>query len=128
MRTNIANVKKLLLILLAVLLPLQTMAATERAFAHALEGSGMGSFQHLLEHEAHVQHHHDDDGDEHDDDSPASAQHMLDHEHACGSSYMVQAVFQVPTVPAAHTKPMSLDVELTSRTTAPLLRPPHAPA
>jgi len=122
-------VKKALLILLAVLLPLQTIAAAERAFAHAIEGRAKDGFQlsHLVEHAEHIQHHHDDDGDEHGDDSAASAQHMLDHDHAFGTGFMVPASVQMPEFPA-HLKPTSFTDVLTSRTTEPPLRPPPASA
>jgi hypothetical protein len=132
--------KKALLILLMLLLPLQSAIAAERGFTHLMRGSNEHGLslvaQHLAEHAGSVPHHHDDDDEDadagseaHVDNSPQSLQHLADYEHGCAMNLLL--------LPAAAPLPLAVSLRLppivavdtySDRTTLPLLRPPRLPA
>lgn len=125
------DMKKVLLILLAIMLPLQVSASAAFGFMHALQGSqGYAfSFKHFSEHADHVAHHHDDDDDdEHEDDSPASTQHLLNYDHGFGIYALIPASTPVSSIDLPRAMPMCKHKALVSRTISPPLRPPYMPA
>lgn len=123
--------KKVFLILLAIVLPLQVSASAAFGFVHALQGSqgGTFSFKHLSEHVDHVAHHHDDDDDDaHEDDTPVSTQHLLNYDHGFGIYALIPASAGVSSIDFPRAPPLFKHETLVSRTIRPPLRPPHMPA
>ena len=106
--------KKVFLIFLLLVLPLQTLAAAERAFVHALGNGGNGGngahgfvLKHFVEHSNHILHHHDhddqdddDDDDDrstvHEDNSSGSIKHILDVDQSSSFNAMVPAIMALP--------------------------------
>jgi hypothetical protein len=127
--------KKVLLILLMLVLPLQAIAAAQRNLTHVLgSGSAQGlAFvtQHMAEHAEHVLHHHDDDDDDdgggtHVDSSQKSIQHLADYEQGCGMNILLSA-FNEPCLPVApRAAPTFRPAVFSDLSTIPLLRPPRA--
>lgn len=128
--------KNVVLVLLLLLLPWQSVVAAERNLTHVL-GSGHAmvvALEHLAEHEAHVLYHHDDeqnaDGDysPHVDKSQKSVHHLANCEHG-GSMFLFFPPPCLPGVLVAERLAPSLPPDAFSdRTTSPLLRPPRIAA
>ena len=96
--------KKVVLILLILVLPLQAFAAMERDLAHMLGGGGPGLefiLKHITKHVDLVMHHHDSDGlivDDsapHGDNSKKSVQHLADYEHGYNMNTLLPAFNQL---------------------------------
>ena len=129
--------RKVLLILLMLIVPLQAFAAMERTLAHVL-GSGSGkaatlSIKHVIEHELHVMHHHDDDGDESDDDhgthvdsSQKSAQHLADFDQGFNPNVLLPELSLAGFPVAGSEAPFVRPDSFSNRHIHPLLRPPRA--
>lgn len=124
--------RKLLLVFLMLCLPLQMIYAAERGFAHI---SGTDSHneaiaaQHVLAHAEHTPHHHHDGGVTHIDDSPASTQHLLDCEKHCAMGLVLPSIYTLTSFePPLQATPSFYGAAYPERTSAPPLRPPHAPA
>nr|WP_315396894.1 hypothetical protein [uncultured Duganella sp.] len=135
--------KKALLILLMMVLPLQAFAAAERNLLHVLGGGkGHGAefvLKHMAEHADHVAHHHHDDDDDDDgdattggaphvDSSHKSLQHLADYEQGCGMNILLFAPTAAVFPDAVHIAPIPRPDVVPDRTTIPLLRPPRQPA
>ncbi|MEG1629028.1 MAG: hypothetical protein RR222_23310 [Pseudomonas sp.] len=129
--------KKALLILMMFLLPLQSLIAAERNFAHVMEGYntyGIGFVaKHMTEHSSEILHHHDlddagdDDGDVHLDDSQKSSRHLSDFEHGNSMNLLFPPPFQLPLVLDIRITPEAFLDTFSDRATLPLLRPPRSP-
>lgn len=136
-------IKKTFLIFLLLVLPLQTLAAAERAFVHAL-GNGSAeshgvTLQHFVEHSNHVPHHHDaaghdadDDGDDHPpvhaDDSPGSIKHVLDFDQHSNFHAVIPTMAELPAFHFISIKPACTVRILQDRPRRSLFRPPRVPA
>lgn len=128
--------KKALLILLMLVLPLQAFAAVERNLVHVL-GSGKGHgpefvLKHMAEHADHVPHHHHDDDDANDgaphvDNSQKSMQHLADYEQGCSMNILFPALTAAVLPDAVYVAPILWPDVFSNRTTTPLLRPPRQP-
>ncbi|ABR91920.1 Uncharacterized conserved protein [Janthinobacterium sp. Marseille] len=124
--------KKVTLILLILVLPLQAFAAMERNLTHILSGSGMEFvLKHITEHANLVMHHHDGDGLIVDDDathadhSQKSVQHLADYEHGYSMNILLPAFNQLGLVAIERIAPSFWPEVFSDRTTSPLLRPPR---
>lgn len=120
--------KNVLLILFMLLLPWQSIAATERNLAHVTSSQqGQVEFtQHFTEHVQLVMHHHDDDGGEsHDDDKQQSSRHLADNSQGFSMNALFptsQTVVILPMVRVGHSLPPET---FQTRSTLPPLRPPR---
>lgn len=126
-RATLRAMRKLLLLFLMLILPLQMIAAAERGITHATEGSqdAQVAMQHAIAHAEHIaHHHHSNDGSMHMDDSQASAQHLLDCEKACAMSFMLPTAHHLSFEALPQVVPTFLSEFIPERTTSPPLRPP----
>ena len=125
------RMKKALLIFLMLALPLQTLAAVERAFTHALASGNPArhelSFKHFIEHSNHVLHHHedDDDGAAHEDGSPQSVKHILDYDQAGGFHAVIPTTVPMPAFQISETQPVCSMHAMSDCPPRPLFRPPR---
>jgi hypothetical protein len=133
--------KKVFLIFLLLVLPLQTLAAAERAFAHALGNGGNGAhgfaLKHFIEHSNHILHHHDhddrgDDDDDHstvhEDNSSGSVKHALDFDQSSNFHAVIPATAALPRFHIIALRPecpMHAPVDCPKRS---LFRPPRVSA
>ena len=117
--------KKALLILMMFLLPLQSLIAAERNFAHVMEGYntyGIGFVaKHMTEHSSEILHH------VHLDDSQKSSRHLSDFEHGNSMNLLFPPPFQLPLVLDIRIAPEAFLDTFSDRATLPLLRPPRSP-
>lgn len=123
--------KNALLILLMLLLPWQTITATERNFTHAVSGqtSTAAFIKHFGEHVKQVMHHHDGDDDgspPHDDDSRQSARHLADFDHGFSVNVLLATPLAVSALADVRIAPVIRPDSFDDRTTPPLRRPPRA--
>ncbi|MCS0588259.1 hypothetical protein ACFQ09_20540 [Massilia norwichensis] len=119
--------KKALVIVMLVLLPLQAFAAMERGLAHLL-GGGYGATvfaKHLVEHEEYIAHHHDAHGTPHDDGSPKSLQHLADFEHQSASPMLLPMEVQLAQVTIARIAPDTRCASYSDHIPLLPLRPPR---
>jgi hypothetical protein len=125
--------KKVFLILMMLVLPLQAFAALERNLTHVLGDVGEHGLElvvkHIAEHADHILHHHDDNDDDdstHVDSSQKSLQHLADYDQGCSMNALLLAL-NVPGLPlAVRIAPLFSPDDFSDRTTIPLLRPPRA--
>ncbi|MGP1718460.1 MAG: hypothetical protein ACTS9Y_14910 [Methylophilus sp.] len=75
--------RRLFILFIIWLLPLQPLLAADVEFAHLVgsQSSQEKTLTHMVEHMAHIAHHHEQDGDLHQDDSVPSVLHLIDFEH-----------------------------------------------
>ena len=128
--------KKAILILLMLVLPLQAFAAAERNLAHLLGGQHDLQFalKHIAEHAGMVLHHHghdEDNDDAHDctthvDQSQKSAQHLAEYEHGCSMNFLLSAISQPGLAAVERIAPLFRPDDFSNRTTIPPLPPPRA--
>lgn len=127
--------KKTVLILLILVLPLQAFAAMERNLVHILGGSGPGLefvLKHITKHAGLVMHHHDDDGaiaddgTTHVDSSSKSVQHLADYEHGGSLNILLPTINQPGLLAVERIAPFLWPDIFSDRTTSPLLRPPRS--
>lgn len=129
--------KKFLLILLMLVIPLQAFAAADRNLTHLLgAGSGNGLkfvSEHIAEHAEHIAHHHDDDDDDDDqdagthvDNSQKSLHHMADFEQGSNINILLPALSELVLQDQLRTLPTFRSDQFSDRTTIPPLRPPRA--
>jgi hypothetical protein len=128
--------KKTLLILLILLLPLQSIAAAQRNLTHLL-GSGSGQqlqfvIKHIGEHADHILHHHDEDGDHdaddgntHVDTSQSSMQHLADFEQGSSMNILLPTLTDPGLLAVARIAPTFDPDGFSEHTPIPLLRPPR---
>ena len=123
-----------ILIILMAILPMQTIAASERNLTHVLGGAGSQRsefvMKHIGEHASHVMHHHDgDDVNEsttHVDNSQKSYKHIADFEQGCSMNFLLLAVSTTSLPVIDRVAPALRPDAFSDRTTIPLLRPPRA--
>lgn len=127
--------KKLLLIMLMIVLPLQAFAAMEHNLAHLLGGKSSQNLElvakHIGDHAAQVPHHHEDDddddaGDVHVDNSSKSIQHLSDHEHNISLNVLFMSPAGAGLTDVIAMVPILAVDSFVSRVTIPPLRPPRA--
>lgn len=130
---SLRHMKNALLILMMFLLPLQSLIAAERNFAHLMEGGNKHGIsfvaKHMAEHSADIAHHHDEDddnGDVHIDKSSKSLQHLNDFEHGSGMNLLFSPAVQLPVAVDFGVPPEVSSDTFSGRTTLPLLRPPRS--
>ena len=126
--------KKTLLILLILILPLQVLSLAERNFKHivASQHSTALFIKHYAEHVALVMHHHDDvdENDEgttpHNDESPQSARHIVDFDHGFSINILLATTVYVLTpTPVIRTALVIRSDSFDDRSIPPLRRPPR---
>ncbi len=130
--TDLMN--KVLLLILLIVLPWQTIAAAERTLTHMMSGQASNGFgqigKHLADHDAHVLHHHEDrgDGQPHVDQSEKSLQHLNDFEHGCSAAVLLPAALQLSSIALPCLPPIPWPESFSDRTTLPPLPPPRSRA
>ena len=130
--------KKTLLILLLLILPLQALAEVKRNLTHVLgTGSGHGMeflIKHIADHAHRIAHHHDGGGSDadanesntHVDNSQKSFQHLADYEQGGNANLLLPSISDPAAPILARTVPAFSPGTFANRTTIPLLRPPRA--
>lgn len=119
--------KRFLLSLVMLLLPLQPLIAADADFAHLMgeKESQEKTITHILDHFEHVAHHHDQHGDAHEDGSQQSKLHLLDCEHGCNLLVLLATKAEVGISPLESSVPAYRPFIYHSPITAPPLKPPY---
>ncbi len=119
--------RQLMLILLCLIIPWQSVKAAGGFGAHAVDA--VLTIEHVLDHDLHVAHHHDDhDGGHHHDQSQDSEEHVKGH-CVCSSGWLLPIGFSLsPIPPAVQLLPEWLDRPLPAPVLDKPPRPPHVSA
>lgn len=122
--------RKLMLIFLMLCLPLQMLAAAERAIGHLTSAPDQvqADMAHVVAHAEHVPHHHHADGKVHVDNSQASTKHLLDCEKGCAFGIVLPSSHHLTFDVLPQATPAFMSRFVPEVVTTPPLRPPYLPA
>ena len=128
-RCRIDLMKRFLIILLALMLPLQPLFAATADFAHftSSQSDQDKTFSHMVDHLDHQAHHHDadGDGDPHEDDSSQSSIHLVDFEHSLNISLLPTARAELVFHQFKGHVPAYTLADYLNPITSPPLKPPY---